>query len=265
MRLAGHPRSRHRRLPQRGDPVQRQPDRSGRPQPRRIGRRDDRRRRQDRDARPRQRPHAHLGDGAARHRLRVAVGGLFQARPRQPGDPLQRGGQLRRQPDRRAGADRRRRHHAGRLVPQHHVARHGRARDRRPRRQRHPRRVRARHRQADRPDRRHAVHPRPASARPRRASAQGPARQRRRPHHARDGDPRSRLGQLGSGRARHPHGARVRPGIVVAHPAARGLRRSRRLSPHGRGRVCSVPTTTWCTAPPIRMPICGSWSTAVRR
>ena len=229
------------------------------------GRRGDRRRRQDRDAGPRQRAHAHLGDGAARHRLRMAVGRLLQARPRQSGDALQGGGQLRRQPDRRAGADRRRRHHAGRLVPQHHVARHGRARGRRPRRQRHPRGVRARHRQAAGPNRRHAVHPHPASARPRRASAQGPARQRRRPHHARDGDPRSRLGHLGRGRARHPHGARVRPGVVVAHAAARGLRRARRLSPHGQGGAARSRPQSGARHDLRLTPICGWWSTAARR
>ena len=257
MRLAGHARSRSGRFQERGAAAPRQPDRGGGPQSRRGGRRGDRRVRQDRDAGPRQRAHAHLGDGAARHRFRMAVGRLFQARPRQSGDALQGRGQLRRQPDRRAGADRRRRHHAGRLVSQHHVAGDGRARDRRPRRQRHPRRVRARHRQADEPEGGHAVHAHPASARPPRGAAQGPARQRRRPHHARHGDPRARLEHLGGGRARHPDGARARPGVVVAHAAERGQPRARRLSPHGQGRACSAPTTTWCTAPATIMPISG--------
>ena len=63
--------------------------RGRRPQSRRDGRRDDRRLRQDRDAGPRQRPHAHLGDGAARHRRGVDVGRLFQARAFQPRDALQ--------------------------------------------------------------------------------------------------------------------------------------------------------------------------------
>ena len=59
--------------------------------------------------------------------------------------------------------------------------------------------------------------------------------ERRRPRDAGDGDPRSGLGRLGGGRARHPHGARARPGVLVAYPPARGLRRSRRLRPHGQG------------------------------
>ena len=94
-----------------------------------------------------------------------------------------------------------------------------------------------------------AVHPHPASARAHRSAAQGPAGGRRRPRHARDGDPRSRLGHLGGGRARHPHGARVRPGVVVAYPAARGLRRARRLRTAWPRRDCSGPTTISCTAP----------------
>ena len=160
---------------------------------------------------------------------------LPAAHASQSGDALSARGQLSRQPDRRAGADRRRRDHAGRLVPQHHLDRAGRARGRRPDRQRHPRRVRARHRQAADPGGRHAVHPCPASARSHRIAAQGPAGQRRRPRDAGDGDPRSGLGRLGGGRARHPHGARARPGVLVAYAPARGLRRSRRLRPHGQG------------------------------
>ena len=74
-----------------------------------------------------------------------------------------------------------------------------------------------------------------ASARAHRNAAQGPAGGRRRPRHARDGDPRSGLGQLGGGRARHPHGARARTGVVVAYTTARGLRRARRLRAHGQG------------------------------
>ena len=58
----------------------------------------------------------------------------------------------------------------------------------------------------------------------------------RRPRHAGDGDPRPGLGKLGGGRARHSHGARVRPRVVVAHAAARGLRRQGRLRAHAEGR-----------------------------
>jgi cytosine/adenosine deaminase-related metal-dependent hydrolase len=93
----------------------------------------------------------------------------------------------------------------------------------------------ARHRQAADRRGREAVHRHPASARAHRSAAQGPPGGRRRPRHPRHGHTRSGLGQLGGGRARHPHGARARPGVVVTHTAAGGLRRARRLSAHGRG------------------------------
>ena len=56
------------------------------------------------------------------------------------------------------------------------------------------------------------------------------------------------LGHLGGGRARHPHGARVRPRLVVAHAAPRGLRGARTATPAWPRRGCSVPTTIWCMA-----------------
>ena len=80
-----------------------------------------------------------------------------------------------------------------------------------------------------------AVHRHPASARAHRSAAQRPPGGRRRPRHPRHGHTRSGLGQLGGGRARHPHGARARTGVVVAYTTAGGLRRARRLSAHGRG------------------------------
>ena len=255
-----------RRLQGRRASVQRQPDRGRGPQPRRDRRRDDRRHRQDRHAGPGQRAHAHLGNGAARHRRGVDVGRLFQAHAPQSRDALQARGQLPRQPDRRAGPDRRRRHHPGRLVPQHHHARARRARGRRPR----STAASARCSRTAPPSRSaaesaHAVHPRAASARAHRGAAQGPAGERRRPRHARHGDPRSRLGRLGGGRARHPHGARVRPGVVVAHAAARGLRRARRLSRAWPRRGCSGPTTISCMARATTRPISAWSSTTARR
>ena len=63
-------------------------------------------------------------------------------------DALPTRGQLSRQPDRRAGADRWRCDDARRLVPQHYLDRARRACGGRSHRQRHPRCVRARHRQA---------------------------------------------------------------------------------------------------------------------
>ncbi len=175
MRLPGHARSDDRRHQGRRTADVRKHHQGCGPQPQRHRRRDHRRLRQDRHAGAGQRPHAHLGNRAARHRRGVDVGGLFQARAFQSRDALQTRGQLHRQPDGRARADRRGLHHAGRLVPQHHLHRARRARGGRPDRQRHPRGVRARHRETDRARERHAVHPRAASARADRGAAQGQA------------------------------------------------------------------------------------------
>ena len=240
--------------------------RGRRPQPRRHRRRDDRRLRQDRDAGPGQRPHAHLGDGAARHRRGMDVGRLFQARASQPGDALQARGQLRRQPDGRAGPDRRRRHHAGRLVPQHHHARARRARGRRPGRQRHPRGVRARHRQADR------------AGRPARRSPTCRIRASASRRCARAGSPATTAASRSPWRSSGPTGA---PGRWSSTTSA-----WRASSASCRRRTRAGARTAWCPDGYARMaeggpararpqpgarhqlrrpPTCGSSSTAARR
>ena len=88
---------------------------------------------------------------------------------------------------------------------------------------------------------------------------------RRQPRHAGDGDPRPRLGQLGGGRARHPHGARVRPGVVLAHAAARGLRGQGRLRDACSRPACLGPTTISCTARATTITTCASSPTAAPR
>ena len=244
---------------------QRQHHRGRGPQPRRDRRRDDRRLRQDRHAGPGQRPHAHLGDGAARHRRRVDVGGLFQARAFQSGDALQARGQLRRQPDGRAGADRRRRHHAGRLVPQHHHA-------------------------SSTPSARSTAWSTAASARcsptaPPSRSASRPAR--RSPTCRIRASASRRCARAGSRATTAASRWRWRSSVPTGAPGRWSSTTSawrassascRRRTPGGartawcrtatRGwprRACSGPTTTSCTARATTPPICASWSTAARR
>ena len=237
MRLAGHARRRDRRFPWRRVVVGRRPDRGGRQESQRHRGRGDRRARQDRDAGLRQCPHAYMGDRAARDCRRVDVGELHETHPRESRHALPTRGQLSRQPHGRVGPDRRRHHDVGRLVPQHHDAGARRARDRRPRRQRHPRRVRAWNSQAADQTGRPAVHPCAASARAHRRAAQGAARLRRGPRDARHGDPRAGLFGLGCGRARHPHGAGVWAHLLLAHAPQGGVGAARRLRPHAQGRA----------------------------
>ena len=138
----------------RRDPARRQPHQGGRPQPQCRRRRDHRRHRQDRDAGPRQRAHAHLGNGAARHRRGMDDAGLSASTcipisppatsPRTTTSPTSWARWRRSTPA------------CTTLVDWcHNITRieHGRARGRRPDRQRHPRGVRAWHREADRPRR----------------------------------------------------------------------------------------------------------------
>ena len=72
-------------------------------------------------------------------------------------------------------------------------------------------------------------------------------------------------GSLGGGRARHPHGARVRPGVVVAHAPAGGLRGARRLRAHGQGGPARARPQPRARHELRRGRSQASWSTPARR